>query len=476
MAVYRNGSRGSGVRDLQTALNKAGYKPPLETDGVFGPLTKAAVEWYQRENNLEVDGIAGPMTLASIGQIESPGSGKEADPGNTDQTLNKPLTGVKDYTDPEETRFNGLPGKPEIWHEKETGKVYAVYYVPNSEPPIPLLYHVPNEDDLKGMFGGKDPVYDRNISTKDIDSFGSIRWGTTDDIPATDGDPWTGFVNRFERASETQPWLKDPEVFAVFSAAWLEGREPESWELESTDWWQDHTEAEREWMWLTARNPAEADRVLDDNYIKTYNAFVALGMDDVNDELVQYMANQFTFGRWSSSYLGDQIEAIFDPSRTDEVDSALADFMKTEGVELGSPALGVSDVRDQWSRWLGPAYPPTDEQVTEWAARLRAGGEGAQDQLTEHLRQQRMAMYPEYENSDLTYDDIASPWRGFATNAWGMTMDETDPVFQQLIKMNDTVEGGKLLRREGLKQGISQVHDTAMRGLFGTQGDIRRAV
>jgi len=384
--------------------------------------------------------------------------------------------GGDDYTTDTDTRFNGLPGNPEIWKEEETGKVYAVYYVPNSNPPIPLLYHVPNEDDLKSFFGDKDIVYDRTISKNDIDSFGSVRWGTTDDIPAADGDPWIGFLDKFDRAKKTQPWLNDPEVFAVFTAAWLEGREPEKWELEGTEYWQSHTEAQQEWIWLAARNPAEAAQVKLDNYTTTYEAFVQLGIDNPSADLVEWMSDQFTQGNWTSKYLAVQVNAIYDPNMSESLDSELSDYIAGSKLEVGDPALGTSNVQAEWAKWLGPAYPPTDQQVDEWAAKIRRGGQGAKDQLTEHLRAQRMAMYPDYTDNSLTYEDIASPWRGFATKVWGQTPDESSDTFQQLIKMNDTVEGGKLMRAEGMRQNIGQVQQDAASGLFGQTSGIRRAV
>ena len=106
MAVLRVGSRGTSVTDLQSDLKAAGFDPgPI--DGVYGPLTKAAVEAYQRDKGLTIDGIAGPETLGSLGATASPGADSPADPG---ATSGAPLTGLADFTDPEETRFNGLPG------------------------------------------------------------------------------------------------------------------------------------------------------------------------------------------------------------------------------------------------------------------------------------------------------------------------------------------------------------------------------
>lgn len=42
----------SDAEDIQKALNKAGRKPALKVDGIYGPLTTAAVKWFQRKNKL----------------------------------------------------------------------------------------------------------------------------------------------------------------------------------------------------------------------------------------------------------------------------------------------------------------------------------------------------------------------------------------------------------------------------------------
>jgi peptidoglycan hydrolase-like protein with peptidoglycan-binding domain len=38
-----------------------------EIDGIFGPVTKAAVEEFQKERSLAVDGVVGPVTWAALG-------------------------------------------------------------------------------------------------------------------------------------------------------------------------------------------------------------------------------------------------------------------------------------------------------------------------------------------------------------------------------------------------------------------------
>ena len=65
MTLYKRGSRGEMVRQIQKALCGAGYHVGV-IDGIFGLMTEEAVMMFQQAKGLSVDGIVGPATLANL--------------------------------------------------------------------------------------------------------------------------------------------------------------------------------------------------------------------------------------------------------------------------------------------------------------------------------------------------------------------------------------------------------------------------
>jgi hypothetical protein len=63
--MMRSGQRGWDVAALQFLLQRAG-KGAGRADGIFGPLTRAAVKRAQAAAGLAADGLAGPATIASL--------------------------------------------------------------------------------------------------------------------------------------------------------------------------------------------------------------------------------------------------------------------------------------------------------------------------------------------------------------------------------------------------------------------------
>lgn len=65
--LYKNGSIGQEVKNIQSMLQKIGYN--LEADGEFGSITENAIIDFQTKYNLQIDGIVGPSTMKKLKEM-----------------------------------------------------------------------------------------------------------------------------------------------------------------------------------------------------------------------------------------------------------------------------------------------------------------------------------------------------------------------------------------------------------------------
>jgi peptidoglycan hydrolase-like protein with peptidoglycan-binding domain len=91
--LVQQGSQDHPVKTLQYLLGARGH--PVTVDGIFGPVTDAAVRAFQQGKHLAVDGIAGPQTWTALIVEVSEGSTGDA------------VRGVQ-----EEFQFRNLSGDP----------------------------------------------------------------------------------------------------------------------------------------------------------------------------------------------------------------------------------------------------------------------------------------------------------------------------------------------------------------------------
>ncbi len=84
--LYKRGSSGQRVTEIQTRLKNWGYYDGA-VDGVYGSRTEAAVRWFQQKNGLSPDGQVGDQTLAALGISPGGGGGGGSDAKSGDLYL-----------------------------------------------------------------------------------------------------------------------------------------------------------------------------------------------------------------------------------------------------------------------------------------------------------------------------------------------------------------------------------------------------
>lgn len=361
-----------------------------------------------------------------------------------------------------------VPPGADVWRVGNT--VYLVWMNDRVKPPIPMAWVVENPDRATALGITK---YDRQLTPDEFRKTGALRFGNSVDLANTTVDPREQIYTNYETEVKVKPWLADPEILTLWMNAALEGRSISDAELQGSNWWRTHNEAERQWISLNASDPSTANALVSDRRAQVAEMLRVAGIDNASPQLANLIADRWTQGSWSESYATGQIRLLSDPYAGGTLDSALRSFRSG----LDTTREGEEDVVGLLQQWLGPAHAKNWSQanIDSWAGHLRNDPD-ARLELIDILRQHRQALFPEYANPNLTYEDIAAPWRGVFTQEWGEVADEMDPLFSRIVRMNDLAGATQLLRQEGLKQNKQAVTQRLLSDLTGAfGGQIRQA-
>jgi hypothetical protein len=361
-------------------------------------------------------------------------------------------------TDPKQ-----LPGKPQVW--KVDNKWYVAYMIPGTS--TPMVWETTTVE-LAEKFGGVDaqaPAPDKTMSTADFQALSPWLGGRINEIRNTSDDPWTQFFSDFNQSADLRPWLRDPDMLATIASAFLEGRTPTADELSQTEWWQNHSAKEREWLETSVTlGGKELERRRGDARRLVTNQMLGAGLTNVGQKAIDLIADKWLTGEWSEDYVAEQVRKLADPFAPGELNKAISD-RTSERME--TTRKEEDSVRDMAVQWLGPTMGVMAQtDVERWAGRLR-NNPNAKIEFEEFLRKQRMTMFPGYENPNLTYEDIVQPVRNMVGNVWGRPAED-ETMLVDLANLQDYGEMQKRLRKKGLDQGIGKVVSDALDELGGS--------
>ena len=381
-------------------------------------------------------------------------------------------TGSGQEQNTETIEFNNIPNEGKLWDVE--GSLYIVYEVPGANgevyegKPVYMAYEVAGNDIYEAglLTKGETAPQPNAIVDKTFFNNTSVVAGNTQQLSALIDNPFASFVETITEQSQVAPWITDPEMIALIAEAAIEGREITDAEWQSTEWYQTHNESEREWLRTYYSDPSTATQLTTDSQIAVANSLQAAGVSNAPEALINWVAGKYVSGEWSQTYTTEQISLFADPYAEGKRDTSFTNYLSSTALTgVDRTTEKEKEVRELYGKWLGPTLGKlTDQEAAEIAGRLRDDPD-YQDQLVQSLKQSRLAAFGAYTNPELTYEDIARPWRNLTTSVWGQTADETQGWWQEMVKSNDFAQAQNTLREKGLEQDITQVTTDATQAL-----------
>ena len=377
-----------------------------------------------------------------------------------------------------------IPEGAYLWNVDGTN--YIVYEVPGSNGelyegnPIFMAYEVQENDIVKaGIYSPEAPTLTGAPVSKVFFDKIAIVTGNTDQLSADIDNPFASFVETIGEQALVAPWIKDPEMISLIAEAAVEGRVVTDAEWQVTDWYQEHNETEREWLRTYYSDPSTAAQLTTDAQLAVANSLQASGVSNAPEALINWVAGRYVSGEWSDAYTTEQIALFADPYAQGKRDAQFENYLSSTAISgVDRTTAREREVEELFATWLGPTLGKlTDQEKAEMAGRLRDDPD-YKDTLIGSLKQSRLAAFSNYTNPELTYDDIARPWRNLTTSVWGQTADETQGWWQEMVKSNDFATAQTTLREKGLENNITQVTQDATQALTQalSQGQVSQGV
>ena len=371
----------------------------------------------------------------------------------------------------------------QIWQD-QSGQKYLVFSIPGTNM---FVRYKASDDDLASFFTTGMP--DVRSINQDAEDWNNSLWlGSYVEI---DGDIKLGLVNPFDtmvdnfaKVKKVQPWMEEDELYSLWLEGIIEDRDIEDYEWQGTEWWQTHTKEQRDWL-LTSQGkglgslPADAQALLDNNKIRAKELLKQYGVTNAEeiinadgDTLVDFFANQLTVGNWTELTWANQAKGLGDPLAGIERDTQLTNWLDNidEALTPATTQAGYSTAQSLALKWLGPTFANfEDTNLAEYAGMIR----NAESQevgiaaVENRLKAIRKALFStDLYDENLTYEDIAAPWRNYSYQFLGQRMDETAAEWINVLKANDQEKINSILLEYGLNNNVQTLFDRVTDGIF----------
>lgn len=393
------------------------------------------------------------------------------------------------YTPPQQGFVNS-----QIW--EYNGQKYVVWQVPGTDY---YMRYAVSETQLNQFYSGRErPI----VQQANVELWAnSLYFGNLEELDnrviLQGENPFVGFTEQLDAAYKANPFLReDKELLSLWIQGLVENRDIADYEWQSTDWFTKQTQERVDWLILSRgksiNDPnlnADAVETRDENRVFWRAKLLAGGVQDI-DKIVDadgttfavWFADQVTqgFQGWSDTLAEAQILALSDSASGIEVNADIKNWLDGKGT-LGGTRTGQTAAQNTAYKWLGPLYGKLDPASLEEAAGIYRNAESdivGQQLLDDKYKAMRKSILgTDVYDENMTYEDIATPWRNFVFNFLGERMPETTDAWLSILKANDQTEANKILTIFGLnndnKKVLDKVTDEMATGVGVRQGVVR---
>jgi hypothetical protein len=410
----------------------------------------------------------------------SEGESKDFSPGDTSR-FEEGYTFTSDPTT--ETTTTATTSPPQSFQDTQIwvrdGKKYVVWQVPGQ--PFFMRYEATDEE-INQFYSGRTKPTAKTVSddvwTTSV-LFGVSLAELPTDVIVQGSSPFNGFMDLMEAAIDARPWLEtDEEVRNLWIQGLVEDRDITQEEWKATDWFETQTQEVIDWLVLSkARGiddenlPADAKSLVAENRLLYSQALRDAGVTNVDaivDENTgktfgQWFGDMVTTGEFTETYAAFQVNELGEDSTSPKIDSKITDWLTGKGV-LAQTRSGYATVQNSSYKWLGPLYGMLDSGTQAELAKQYRNAESEEvgnELLNNRFKEIRKTIFPtSLYDENLTYEDIATPWRNFTFNKLGERMSETSPVFYEILMANDATKAAELTLIYGANNNNAKVLDS----------------
>ena len=225
------------------------------------------------------------------------------------------------------------------------------------------------------------------------------------------------------------------------------------------------TEAEVKAFTTKDTNPEQYEK----NYDLYYRMFKRHAVKNYGSPLpenvVKYLADKTRSGYFSEAEAIEQIQGIFDPYAGIDLNKRIIGLLEGEDIMYSTDQ--EKEAQDLLNTYL-PDHLHGEYDVATIAGNMRNNAQ-YKNRFIEELKDKRFAFYDMYDR-DVNWSSIISAKQTLATNVLGVNLDTSDPLLDELVKMNDYSKESQRLREYGLQTGNQKVKNDLASAMFNTFG------